>query len=283
MQKKNKSNTFKDNFRELLNSFSDPIMVLKQEGVVLVANKAVSTFLGVASEELIGKHLEDLKFLDKKTKMLIQSQLKKRMEGEVVENYEIPVLVNGETKYVEPRGNRIEYFGEPADLIIFHDVTERRQLQSQLLVKIAETDEHCQESEEKYRKLFQESMDAIFVADAETGIILDCNRAASELVGREKSEIIGQHQCILYPKEEIEGELARGFKQHLSTRGGRSESQVITKNGQIRDVSIKISLIELNGKKVMQGTFRDITERKKAEQALRKSEKRYRELAEFFA
>ena len=98
MQKKNKSNTFKDNFRELLNFFSDPIMVLNQEGVVLVANKAVCTFLGVASEELIGKHFEDLKFLDKKTKMLIQSQLEKRMGGEVVENYEIPVLVNGETR-----------------------------------------------------------------------------------------------------------------------------------------------------------------------------------------
>ena len=65
---KNKSNTFKDNFRELLNSFSDPIMVLKQEGVVLVANKAVCTFLGVASEELIGKHFEDLKFLIRKRK-----------------------------------------------------------------------------------------------------------------------------------------------------------------------------------------------------------------------
>lgn len=98
MQKKNKSNTFKDNFQELLNLVSDLIMVLNQEGVVLVVNKATGTFLGLATEELIGKHFEDLEFLDEKTTMLIQSQLEKRMGGEVVANYEIPVLVNGETR-----------------------------------------------------------------------------------------------------------------------------------------------------------------------------------------
>jgi PAS domain S-box-containing protein len=279
MQKKNKSNTFKDNFRELLNSFSDPIMVLKQEGVVPVANKAVSTFLGVASEELIGKHLEDLKFLDKKTKMLIQSQLKKRMEGEVVENYEIPVLVNGETKYVEPRGNRIEYFGEPADLIIFHDVTERRQLQSQLLVKIAEIDEHCQESEGKYRKLFQESMDAIFIADAETGIIVDCNTAAQLLVGRDKSELIGQHQSILHPQTLIEGGFTKGFKEHVKDLMRPLETEVVTKTGEIKDVSVRASVFEFQGKKLIQGTFRDITERKVMQQALQENEEKFHGIA----
>ena len=45
---------------------------------------------------------------------------------------------------------------------------------------------------EKYRKLFQESKDAIFIADAQTGIILDCNNAAALLVGMDKSELIGQ-------------------------------------------------------------------------------------------
>ena len=136
------------------------------------------------------------------------------MKGEVVENYEIPV-VTGETKYFEPRGNRIEYFGGPADLLVFHDVTEKRQLQSQLLVKIAETDEHCQESEEKYRKLFQESMDAILVADLETGIIVDCNTAAQLLVGRNKSELIGQHQSILHPQTLVEAGFTKGFKEHV--------------------------------------------------------------------
>jgi PAS domain S-box-containing protein len=280
MQKKNKSNTFKDNFRELLNSFSDPIMVLKQEGVVLVANKAVCTFLGVASEELIGKHFEDLKFLDKKTKMLIQSQLEKRMKGEVVENYEIPVLVNGETKYFEPRGNRIEYFGEPADLIVFHDVTERRQLQSQLLVKIAETDEHCQESEEKYRKLFQESMDAILVADLETGIIVDCNTAAQLLVGRNKSELIGQHQSILHPQTLVEAGFTKGFKEHVKGCPMRSlETQVVTKTGEIKYVSVRARVFEFHGKKLIQGTFRDITERKLMQQALQENEEKFHGIA----
>jgi PAS domain S-box-containing protein len=255
-------------------------MVLNKEGVVLAANKVVCTGLGVASEELIDKHFEDLKFIDKKTKMLIQSQLKKRLKGEGVENYEIPVLVNGETKYFEPRGNRIEYFGEPADLIVFHDVTERRQLQSQLLVKMAEKDEHRQESEEKYRKLFQESMDAIFVADAETGIIVDCNTAASLLVGREKSELIGQHQSILHPQTLVEEGFTKGFKQHVKNPTRSFETQVVTKTGEIKYVSIKANVFESQGKKLMQGTFRDITERKFMQQALQENEEKFRNLAE---
>ena len=40
------------------------------------------------------------------------------------------------------------------------------------------------ESEEKYRRQFEEALDAIFVADAETGILVDCNPAACELAGQ---------------------------------------------------------------------------------------------------
>ena len=46
-------------------------------------------------------------------------------------------------------------------------------------------------NEEKYSKLFEEARDGIILADADTGVILDCNRAAVELVGREKSELVG--------------------------------------------------------------------------------------------
>jgi len=143
--------------------------------------------------------------------------------------------------------------------------------------KLAE--EALRESEEKYRTRFEEALDAIFIADVETGTLIDCNHAASELVGRAKSELVGKHQRILHPPEEVEGELSRTFKQHLEEKEGQAlEAQVITKNGEIRDVSIKANLFELKGKKVLQGIFRDITEHKRADQALREKERRYKEL-----
>jgi len=135
------------------------------------------------------------------------------------------------------------------------------------------TEEALKESEEKYRRQFEEAMDAIFIADAEKGIIVDCNHAASELVGRAKSELVGKHQRILHPPEEIEGESSRTFKQHLKEKEGQAlEAHIITKNGEIRDVSIKANIFEFKGKKIMQGIFRDFTEQKRSEEEKKKLE-----------
>ena len=129
--------------------------------------------------------------------------------------------------------------------------------------------------EEKYRKQFEEAMDAIVIADAETGVIVDCNRAASELVGREKSELVGKHQRILHPPEKIKGEFSRTFKRHLKEEEGQVlETQVITKKGEIEDVAIKANVFELDGKKLLQGIFRDITERKRMEKERKLFEER---------
>jgi PAS domain S-box-containing protein len=173
----------------------------------------------------------------------------------------------------------IDMLGQTDQLLILKkpfDNVEVRQLACALTEKWSlarQAESALGESKEKYRKLFGEAIDAIFVADAETGIIIDCNPAAARLVGREKTELVGQHQRILHPSEEIEGQFSKTFKQHIREKQGESlETKVITKEGQKRDVAIKASVFELGGKRVIQGTFRDITDRKKAEQAIRQSE-----------
>jgi PAS domain S-box-containing protein len=152
---------------------------------------------------------------------------------------------------------------------LFKETIERRR-----------AEERSYESEEKYRIQFEEALDAIFVADAETGMIIDCNRAASQLVGREKSKIIGQHQRILHPPEEIEGGFSTTFKLHVKEKTGQVlETQVITKKGEKRDVAIKANLFELNSRKMIQAIFRDITEHKRAERKIRSERALYRSIA----
>lgn len=95
------------------------------------------------------------------------------------------------------------------------------------------TEKAQRESEERHRKLFEEARDGIFVAEAETGVIIDCNRAAAELVGRDKSELIGQHQTMLHPPHQVNGEFSETFQKHLGESEGHIlETQVITSTGR---------------------------------------------------
>jgi len=72
------------------------------------------------------------------------------------------------------------------------------------------------------------------------------------------------HQRFLHPPEESAGKFSKTFEQHRTSKEGVVlDGQVITKNGKNRDVAIKANLIEVNGKKILRGVFRDITESKK--------------------
>ncbi|MFW6117696.1 MAG: PAS domain S-box protein [Thermoproteota archaeon] len=138
-------------------------------------------------------------------------------------------------------------------------------------------EEELRRSKEKYRKQFEGSLDGIVLADAETGEIIDCNQAAAELVGREKEELMGKPQTILHPPQEVEGGFSKTFLQHLQKKEDEVlESQVITKTGEIKDVAIKATHFELEGRTILQGVFRDITEQKRKKKAL----ERYRKVVE---
>jgi PAS domain S-box-containing protein len=150
------------------------------------------------------------------------------------------------------------------------EITERKQMEEAL-----------RESEAQYRALFEGSPDAILLADPETGIILDANPAACRLLARPYERIIGLHQSKIHPSQRETYSRAI-FNQHITEAREQkglhpSEMAVLRPDGSEVPVEILAQLVTIKRKKVLQGVFRDITERKQAEQALCGSEERLRQ------
>jgi PAS domain S-box-containing protein len=148
-------------------------------------------------------------------------------------------------------GRPIESFG------MIHDITELKQVQQALI-----------ESNERYRLQFEEATDAIILADIETGMLLDCNKAALQLTGYAYNELIGKNQKELHPT-------LVDFKYHLKNPEEPVAQKLLTKSAQIKDVVIKASVMQLQGRNIMQGIFRDVTEEKRTEEAIKQTKQNY--------
>ena len=150
------------------------------------------------------------------------------------------------------------------------DITERKRGEEQL-----------KESEERFRAIFEGSLDAIFLADPDSGEVIDANPAAEELLLRTREEIIGLHQTQLHPAH-LKSSVEEMFSRHAreEDKGSPFESFVLCSDGREIPVEILAHTIQIDGVPVLYGTFRDISERKKIQEALVDSEHRYRLLAE---
>lgn len=140
----------------------------------------------------------------------------------------------------------------------YEDISERKRAEQAL-----------RESEEKYRTLIETAGDAIFVADAETGYLIDANRKAEELIGLSVQKIIGMHQTELHPKGE-----ALVYREYFKNHTEQGEVKTIgfvfhREKGKI-PVQITGGMTEVNGRKVIMGIFRDITDLRLVEEALRR-------------
>ncbi len=141
---------------------------------------------------------------------------------------------------------------------VYEDATERVRAEQALRA-----------SEEKYRSLFESANDAIFVAEADTGTIVDVNPAGERLVGRTRAELVGQPNTLLHPPAED-----AGYRERFRTRAaaGREQSAPgFARHADGRDIPISItaSAFEWEGRRLMQGTFHDMTLHMEAEARIR--------------
>ena len=122
--------------------------------------------------------------------------------------------------------------------------------------------ETIREKKKKYRTLFENASDAIFIADTKNSRILDVNKQAEKLLKRPAREIIGMHQPDIHPPGKAEY-YKNKFKSHVE-RGYvfDMEAEVIDKDRNIIPVIICAITFHLDGKDLIQGIFKDISKDK---------------------
>ncbi|HEX7586978.1 MAG TPA: PAS domain-containing sensor histidine kinase [Anaerolineae bacterium] len=155
----------------------------------------------------------------------------------------------------------IQSKGKPAKETISQlDLTEHQRAEEALQV-----------SETRYRRLFETAQDGIIILDAATGEITDVNPFLIEMLGYPQDEFIGKHLWEIGPFRDIAASQA-AFKE-LQTRGyiRYEDLPLEKKNGQWMDVEFVSNVYQVDHRHVIQCNIRDITLRKRAEDALRAS------------
>nr|WP_282594626.1 bacterio-opsin activator domain-containing protein [Halomarina salina] len=131
-------------------------------------------------------------------------------------------------------------------------------------------DAELRASRERYRRLVDAAPDAIVAADAETGEILDVNEAAVDLFDRPYEDLVGRPQTDLHPPEEAD-RYREIFDEHAEIGGVLEEEQireVVRRDGTRVPVEIRAGVTDLPSGSVVQGIFRDVSERNRRQREL---------------
>lgn len=141
---------------------------------------------------------------------------------------------------------------------IARDITERRNSEYAL-----------KESEEKFKKIFQNVNGGIFVADADTGMLLDANANAVILTGYSLEKLKSMHQSDLHPPD-LREDAKKLFEKHSKINANRIEHWIQTADGIVIPVIIRATgSFKHQGKNLHVGIFYDNTERKKSENKIK--------------
>lgn len=160
--------------------------------------------------------------------------------------------------------------GKPARLLGSHlDITERKDAETRLI-----------SSEVQYRRLFEAARDGILILNAETGMIDDVNPYLTQLLGLTREELLQRKVWELGFFKHLVANLEKFEELKRNEYVRYDDLPLETADGRKVDVEFVSNVYEVNGVKVIQCNIRNITERKRAEEALRSSEEKYKGLFE---
>jgi len=255
-----------ESYRELANSITDVFFAMDEHLRYTYWNKASEILTGIRGEDAIGKSLPEI-FPDTP-----EIRRAKKVYREVLRTQKPQTFV---TDYTDRDGRHyifeISAYPSRGGVSVFvKDITERKQ-----------AEEALRESEERYRALFDRSLDCIYVHDFE-GNFLDANKTALKLLGYKSKDLSHLNFASLLSQDQLPKALAA--LQELKDTGAQkqvNEFRLRCKDGSFVDVEVIAAVIYHDGKPyAVQGVGRDITEHKQADEKLKESEQKYRLLFE---
>jgi hypothetical protein len=242
-------------------------IAMLQEGVYEYVNPKFAEITGYERDELIGH--PPAKLFHPSDRDYVRRQMQRRLAGEIEEaHYEAHIVTKSdETRTLEVLGSRLIYQGKPAIIGMMRDITKRKK-----------AEEALSQSERRYRRLFETSQEAIVITTP-GGTILDANPAACALNGYAREELIGMDASTFYSREARE-ELVRRLQEYGQVQG--HEVRMRRKDGVeiICQVSATVWRDAEGEVEAIQSFARDVTEERRARQALEESEAKFRTLAE---
>lgn len=253
-------------YRDLIKNMSEGLGVVDVDGTLIYVNSRIAEMLEYLPEEMIGTHA--FAFVAEESMDLVKKEREKRMEGiggkfELVFNTKtgkkIIVLVSATPIYRNGK-----FAGSYA---IFTDITDRKK-----------AEEAIEESETKYRTIVENINDALIIHDLK-GKIIDANQNASILFGYKQDKIIGKN--ISNFTTQVSSKMIALHMEQLTKEGKIVfDSEAQKSDGSIIPINISAKVVSKEGKGIIHSFVRDITERRRAEEALRESEEKYRTIFE---
>ena len=245
----------RDRYRNLIDLAVDGVLVGSAKGTIIDANACMCTMTGRSREELVGKHIDNVFF---SAESLKRTPLRFDLldQGETVISERTILRPNGTKIPVEMRSKQMP---DGTYQSIYRDITERKQ-----------AEEILRESESQYRQLWGATVEGIVIHDH--GVIREVNGAMCKMFGVDREQVIGKSLLVFAPPDShgiLMAHMASGSEEPLETPAVRPDGTALTLELFSRQILYR-------GKTLRMAACRDITERRRAEEALGDSEARMR-------
>jgi PAS domain S-box-containing protein len=256
-------------YERIIKLANEGIWTLDANNLTDFINERGAAILGYEPEEMLGRPVTDFTFPENKEEIERVPGTNRRAE---VESYEIrarrkdgsAIWVLSSTSPI--LGDDGSYQGA---LAMFTDITDRKR-----------AEEALRESEEKFAKAFHGSAASTFITRLSDGKIIEANDPGLKSLGYARDEVIGRTTSGL--QLWMTDQDRQGVVDELKRTGSINNMELLLrkKNGEVWTALYSGQILTINGEEVMLSSLLDITDRKRAEEALRESEERFRTLSE---
>jgi len=257
-------------FRELTELLPEIVFETDIEGNFIFANQIGFDIFGYTRADF-DKGLNALQMIAPEDQDRAKENIRRVLSGEDLgireymaqrkDGSRFPVIIHS-SSITDEEGKTVGLRG------IVIDITERKKTETAL-----------RESEKKYRDLVENINDVIYAIDKD-GVMTYVSPVIESITGYSPSEIIGSHSTVFIHKEDVQ-RMSKAFQKILSGHLEPGEYRILTKSGEIRWIRTDSKPIYVENQVIgVRGVLTDITERKKAEEALKESEDKFRTLAE---